>query len=113
MKTEWKQVGQAAQFATDLGGCVKVDDLHIAVFNLNNRKDWYAIENRCPHKAADVLSRGIVGDADGEPKVACPLHKRSFSLKSGECISDDEMGGVKAFEIKCEDGVVYLKLPLK
>ena len=44
---------------------------------------WYACQNLCPHKQEMVLARGIIGDQQGVPKVACPLHKKTFSLESG------------------------------
>ena len=42
------------------------------------------------HVSENVLSRGIVGDLAGEPKVACPLYKKLFSLKSGICLNGED-----------------------
>jgi nitrite reductase/ring-hydroxylating ferredoxin subunit len=39
----------------------------------------------CPHKGDAVLGRGIIGDSCGTAKVACPFHKRAFSLETGQC----------------------------
>ena len=64
----------------------------------------------CPHKKAFVLSRGILGDSLGAPKVACPLHKKNFSLESGECTTGDDYS-VRVFPVKVENGNVYLDLP--
>ena len=63
-----------------------------------------------PHKNAFVLSRGIIGTAAEDPKVACPLHKKPFSLKTGECLSGEDFS-VKVFPVKVADGVVLLELP--
>ncbi len=106
----WIKVAQEADFATDVGGCIKHHNKHIAIFNINNRTEWYAIDNICPHKGQNVLSRGIVGDTDGEPKVACPLHKNAFLLKTGQCISDETTPGVRSYEIKCENGEIFINL---
>jgi NAD(P)H-dependent nitrite reductase small subunit len=84
--------------------------VQIAVFNFASRGEWYACQNMCPHKNAFVLSRGIVGTAGDVPKVACPLHKKPFSLESGECLSGEDFS-VKVFPVKVENGEVYLKLP--
>ena len=64
----------------------------------------------CPHKNAFVFSRGIVGTMGDEPKVACPLHKKTFSLRTGECLSGDPYA-VKVFPVKVEADEVFLELP--
>jgi nitrite reductase (NADH) large subunit len=73
----WVAVGKVADFPRDGGATIKYGRSQIAVFNLTSRGEWYASQNMCPHKKAFVLSRGILGDAAGEPKVACPLHKKT------------------------------------
>ena len=35
-----------------------------------------------------MLSRGIVGDLNGELVVASPVYKQHFSLLDGRCIED-------------------------
>jgi nitrite reductase (NADH) small subunit len=35
-----------------------------------------------------VLSRGIVGDINGELVVASPVYKQHFSLLTGRCLED-------------------------
>jgi nitrite reductase (NADH) large subunit len=64
----------------------------------------------CPHKKAFVLSRGILGDTNGVPKIACPLHKKTFSLDSGACLSDEDYA-VQVFPVKVEGDDIYLELP--
>ncbi len=110
MSQNWIEVGKTADFCENSGGCVKVAGKQIAIFNLNNRTEWYAVQNLCPHDQRMVLSRGIVGDAKGEPKVACPLHKHNFSLKTGAHISEGEVGDLTTYPIKIEGGTVYLQV---
>ena len=64
----------------------------------------------CPHKNAFVLSRGILGSAGDVPKVACPLHKKTFSLESGDCLSADDFS-LKVFPVQIKGSDVYLELP--
>jgi NAD(P)H-dependent nitrite reductase large subunit/NAD(P)H-dependent nitrite reductase small subunit len=111
-KSEWVKVGAVADFPLDGGSAVKYGKSQIAVFNFSSRGEWYACQNMCPHKRAFVLSRGIVGTQGEAPKVACPLHKKTFSLETGECLSGDEYS-VKVFSVKVTDGEVYLLLPPK
>lgn len=93
------------------GVCVKYNDEQIAVFNFARRKEWFATQNLCPHKKQMVLSRGMIGSTGDqcEPKVACPFHKKTFSLISGECLSGDEYH-IKTYPIKIHDGKVYIRI---
>jgi nitrite reductase (NADH) large subunit len=106
----WVAVGHADDFPIDGGATVKYGKSQIAVFNFASRGQWYATQNMCPHKKAFVLSRGIVGAVGDEPKVACPLHKKTFSLESGESLQGEEYR-IKTFPVKVENGKVYVELP--
>jgi len=109
---QWVRVGHVEDFPHDGGAAVKYGDVQIAVFNFASRGQWYACQNMCPHKNAFVLSRGILGSVGESPKVACPLHKRPFSLETGECLSGDNCT-VKVFPVRIEGDGVYLRLPPK
>lgn len=65
----------------------------------------------CPHKRELVLSRGLLGDQGGVPKVACPVHKKAFSLESGKCLSGEDYT-VKVFPVKVEGNDVYVQVPV-
>jgi len=106
----WFRAARVTDFPADGGACVRYGNLQIAVFNFARRNEWYACQNQCPHKMQMVLSRGLIGSQDGEPKVACPFHKRAFSLKSGQCLNADE-DCLTVFPVKVEDGFVYIGVP--
>ena len=107
---QWVKVGAVSHFPRDGGAAIKYGKTQIAVFNFSSRGEWYATQNMCPHKQAFVLSRGIVGDAQGTPKVACPLHKKTFCLESGSCLSGEDYE-VLTFPVKIEGDDVYIELP--
>lgn len=109
-QTKWFHVGCTSDFPLNGGATIKYGKVQIGVFHFASRGEWYACQQMCPHRKAFVLSRGILGDANGTPKVACPLHKKAFSLESGECLSDEEYK-VRTFPVKVEDDNVYLDLP--
>ncbi len=109
-KLNWVRVGSVGDFPAGGGAAVKYGDTQIAVYNLADRGEWYACQNMCPHKNAFVLSRGITGSAGGAPKVACPLHKKPFSLASGECLSGEPYS-LKVFPVQVAGDGVYLLLP--
>ncbi|UUO07408.1 nitrite reductase large subunit NirB [Blastopirellula sp. J2-11] len=106
----WVRVGAVADFPLDGGAAIKYGQTQIAVFNFASQGNWYACQNMCPHKNAFVLSRGMIGTVGETPKVACPLHKKTFSLESGECLTGEEYA-VKTFPVKIEADGVYLELP--
>jgi nitrite reductase (NADH) large subunit len=106
----WVHVGFADDFPIDGGATVKYGKSQIAVFNFASRGEWYASQNMCPHKKAFVLSRGILGTAGDEPKIACPLHKKTFSLATGESLQAEEYR-IKTFPVKVENGKVLVELP--
>ena len=89
------------------GVCVKYHDEQIALFHFTRRSEWYATQNECPHRRQMVLSRGMIGTQDDEPKVACPFHKKTFSLAPGACLNGDECS-IKTYPVKLEDGRVYI-----
>jgi len=103
----WFKAAKTEAFPQDGGACIKYNDLQVAVFNFTRRNEWYACQNLCPHKMQMILSRGMIGSHEGEPKVACPFHKRTFSLKSGECLNAEECS-IETYPVKVEDGYVYV-----
>jgi NAD(P)H-dependent nitrite reductase small subunit len=105
----WVFVGKSSAFAANVGSQILYGDTQLAVFNNEQRGEWYCTQNMCPHKQAFVLSQGLLGDASGVAKVACPLHKKQFSLHSGE-----EIGGnlqLITFPVKIENDEVFVELP--
>ncbi|HVU04609.1 MAG TPA: nitrite reductase small subunit NirD [Polyangiaceae bacterium] len=50
-----------------------------------------ALSNFDPFSRAFVISRGIVGDKGGVPKIASPIFKQNFSLLTGECLDDPKV----------------------
>ncbi|MGK6350002.1 nitrite reductase small subunit NirD [Parapedobacter sp. DT-150] len=89
------------------GVCVKYQEEQIALFHFARRGEWYASQNQCPHRQQMALSRGMIGSDNGEPKVACPFHKKTFSLVDGRCINGEECA-IKVYPVKVEDGQVFI-----
>jgi nitrite reductase (NADH) small subunit len=103
----WFKAAEVSAFPENGGACVKYQDKQIAVFNFARRQEWYACQNMCPHKQQMILARGLVGDQCGEPKVACPFHKKTFSLVTGENLNG-ECYEIETFPVKVENGFVYI-----
>ena len=103
----WFKAGTINDFPENSGACVKYKDKQIAVFNFKQMDKWYACQNLCPHKMEMVLSLGLIGDKNGIPKVACPLHKKNFSLEDGAGLTDESLR-IAVYPVKIEDGNVYI-----
>lgn len=106
--TVWFRAAPVEHFPENAGACVRYNGMQIAVFNFSRRNEWYACQNLCPHKKQMILSRGMIGSAGDEPKVACPFHKRTFSLRHGECLNDTGEENIAVFPVKVENGVVFI-----
>lgn len=105
----WITVGKISDFPKNAAAAILYGESQLAVFNNVQRGEWYVTQNMCPHKQAFVLSQGMIGDADGTPKVACPLHKKNFDLTTGS-----EIGGdleIITFQVKIEGEDVLVELP--
>ncbi len=107
MTKKWYKIAPKDSFPENGGRCILYKGSQIAVFHFSSMNKWYACQNLCPHKQELVLSRGLLGDEKGEPKVSCPMHKRNFSLETGHCLNDDAYD-VTLYEVKEENGFVYL-----
>ncbi len=59
-------------------------------------------------RAANVLSRGIVGDLNGELVVALPVYKQHFSLLTGRCIEDASVR-IPVYAARVEEGWVVVE----
>ncbi len=103
----WFKAAHVSAIPENGGACVKYGDLQIAVFNFTRRNEWYACQNLCPHKMQMALSRGIIGSHEGIPKVACPFHKKTFSLQNGDCLNASEEK-IAVFPVKVENDFVYI-----
>jgi nitrite reductase (NADH) large subunit len=107
---EWVHVGKVWDVPEDGGVTIKHGRTQVAVYRFASRGEWYATQNMCPHKREFVLSRGLLGDQNGTPKVACPLHKKTYSLETGECLSGEDFR-VSVFPVKVDGDDVYVQLP--
>ena len=105
----WVSVCPAAALSVDRGSCALIDGVQVALFRLADGT-VYAISNFDPFSSAFVLSRGIVGDHDGTPKVASPIYKESFDLATGRCL-DDPSVVVPVYATRIVDGQLEVAVP--
>jgi nitrite reductase (NADH) small subunit len=103
----WVSVCPLDRILPDTGVCALVNGEQVAVFRVGQGEALYAIANYDPFSKAQVLSRGIVGDRNGVPKVASPIYKQNFNLLTGQCL-DDETISVATYPVQVVNGQVQV-----
>ena len=106
----WTDVCRVEDLPYDRGVCALVGEYQVAVFRASPDGALYAISNYDPFSGAYVLSRGIVGSKGDVPKVASPIFKQSFDLRSGQCL-DDPSVSVMTFPVRVMAGRVEVGRP--
>jgi len=106
----WVRVATVADVPRDGGITVLHGGTPIAVFHFASRGEWYATQAVCPHRKDAVLGRGLLGTQGNVPKVACPLHKRTFSLETGAGLSDPQYA-IRTFPVEVRGPDLWVMLP--
>ena len=102
----WFDVCAVEDIVPFTGVCALVEGRQVAVFRTADAV--YALDNFDPFSKAMVLARGIVGDAKGVPKVASPVYKQAFDLRTGQCL-DDPTVRVPTYAIRVVGGRVEVR----
>ncbi|HZD51930.1 MAG TPA: nitrite reductase small subunit NirD [Woeseiaceae bacterium] len=105
----WAFVCRMNDLLPGAGAAALLKGAPIAVFRLSDDR-VFAIGNLDPCSNASVLSRGIVGDIDGAPVVASPIHKQHFRLEDGRCVEDPAVR-VPSYRALIVDGGVVVQIP--
>lgn len=99
------ELGALETLPRDRGIRVTVGDTRVAVFRVAD--EVFAIADRCSHAEASLAEGEVYGT-----EVECPRHGSEFDLRTGEPISLPATQPVSTYEVKIEDGAVYLFLEL-
>ena len=102
----WFEVCALDEIMPNSGVCALIDGRQVAVVRVVDAV--YALSNFDPFSQAMVLSRGIVGDAKGVPKITSPIYKQGFDLRSGQCL-DDASVRVPTYTCRVVDGRVQVQ----
>ncbi len=101
--SEWIDVVKEEAFAPGAWETVDVDDILIAVFNLNG--EYYAIEDICTHDGGTLTG----GDIEGK-EIICPRHGARFDITTGEVLADPAYEDLPTFSVRVKDGMVQVEL---
>jgi len=105
----WVDVAAVDELTPGRGVAALVGGQQVAIFLVGDG-ELFAVDNLDPFSGAHVMSRGIVGDRDGVPKVASPMYKQSFDLRTGRCLDDDEVA-LTVHPVRVEAGRVRVAVP--
>jgi len=106
----WVDVCPLKQIVPNRGVCALVGPHQVAVFRVAPGDELLALSNYDPFSTACILSRGIVGSKGDRLKVASPVYKQSFDLRTGQCL-DDPAVSIPTFPVRLADGRVQVALP--
>jgi len=98
---DWVDVARADDFKPGGSKVVDVDDVQIAVFNLDG--EYFAIEDVCTHDYATLAGGKIDGD-----QIICPRHGARFNIKTGEALTAPAYELIPTFSVRVEDGMVQV-----
>ena len=104
---DWTQVCSLDTLIPDVGVRALVGEDQVALFRLSGSGEVFAIDAFDPFSKAPVLSRGIVGDLNGQLVVASPIFKQHFNLETGACLEDSAVS-VRTFAARVVDGRVEI-----
>ena len=103
----WVEVCALDDITPNTGVGALIENKQIALFRVGHEKRVYALSNQDPFSKAFVMSRGILGDLQGERVVASPIYKQHFSLATGRCLEDKDQK-LLVFPSKIENGKVWI-----
>lgn len=107
--SQWIDVCGVDDLVANSGVCALVEQTQVAIFYMPEDDAVYAINNYDPFSLINILSRGLIGDVQGEPMVSSPIYKQHFSLKTGLCL-EDETVKVDSYAIRIEGERVEVNL---
>ena len=100
--SDWVDVAPTAHIGAGEFAVVDVDDVQIAVFNVEG--EYYAIEDLCSHDFACLTE----GEFEG-CEVACPIHGARFDVRTGEALTPPAYEPVPTFPVRIENDVVQVR----
>lgn len=103
----WLDVCALDDITPDTGVAALLGDRQIALVRVGDGDQVYAVDNFDPFSRAFVISRGIVGDRQGVPKIASPIFKQSFDLRTGQCLDDPGVRLV-SYAVRVVDGRIQV-----
>ncbi len=103
----WFNVAPEEELSSGQAKLVDVDNVMIAVFNLDGK--YYAIEDVCTHDGSAMLGRGLEPEQviDGA-EIICPRHGARFCIKTGNALTPPAYEATTTFPVRVENGMIQV-----
>jgi nitrite reductase (NADH) small subunit len=108
----WHDICALNDIVPNTGVSALIGLRQIAVVRVVTRvgnESLHALSNWDPIGKAMVMARGIVGTKGDIPKIASPLYKQSYDLRSGQCL-DDPTVSVPVYQVRVNAGVIQVAI---
>jgi nitrite reductase (NADH) small subunit len=107
----WSRICPIEDIWPGTGAAALVDGQQIAIVRMPDGQTLYATANFDPFSKAFVMARGIVGDRNGVPKIASPIFKQNFDLRTGVCL-DDPAVAIAVYPVRVVEGQIEVGITL-
>ena len=92
----------------------EIEEKGLKTINLNGRPialakyegNVYALDDICTHDGGDLGEGDIV-----KGQIQCPRHGARFDLKTGQVTRMPAVMGINSYEVKIENGFIFIALP--
>ena len=105
----WFDVCALDDIVPNTGAAALLAGRQIALVRLGEGSDVFALSNYDPFSEAFVIARGIVGDRGGCAKIASPIYKHNFDLRTGVCL-DDPSVTLPTYPVRVRDGRIEIAI---
>ncbi|WP_019589663.1 MULTISPECIES: non-heme iron oxygenase ferredoxin subunit [unclassified Thioalkalivibrio] len=99
---DWADVAAVDDIPPGERRVVEVDDVPIAVFNLEG--SFYAIEDLCSHEEYPIAEGELRDD-----RLVCPHHGAEFCLRDGSALTAPAVEPLTCFPVRVRDGRVEVR----
>jgi 3-phenylpropionate/trans-cinnamate dioxygenase ferredoxin subunit len=100
--SDWVNVAKVTELAPGERRIVDVDDVQIAVFNLDG--EYYAIEDVCTHDYTPLADAKLEGD-----EIICPRHGARFCIKTGAVTAPPAYEAIPTFPVRIYEGMIQVR----
>ena len=97
-------VGETSDIEVGTVESFEHDDINYAIFRLES--GFFCTQGNCNCEENAPLSDAEIE----EEELECIGCGNTYSIVSGDCVSDPELNGLKVYDISEEDGNIYLNI---